>query len=122
MNIFDDAPPPRPQSDDSDDDEHYFVALEEMPQLIGGINSILKNLHYPEIARRAGVEGIVYVMAYVDAEGIVQTVEIARGIGAGLDEAAMEAVKQARFIPGKQRGQPRRVRVTVPVRFSLRGD
>jgi len=122
MHIFDDAPPPLPRSDDDDHDEQYFVAVEEMPQLIGGIESIMEHLHYPELARRAGVEGIVYVMAYVDKEGIVQRVEIARGIGAGLDEAAMEAVMQVRFIPGKQRGQPRRVRVTIPVRFSLRAQ
>jgi len=121
MDIFDDAPPPRLPSDRDDDfDDQYFVAVEEMPELIGGVGSIMRNIEYPELARRAGVEGTVYVNAYVDEEGVVQKIELVRGIGAGLDEAAMEAVLKARFIPGKQRGIPIRVRVVVPVRFSLR--
>jgi periplasmic protein TonB len=120
LSIFDDAPPARPFSEMEEDFEHYFVAVEEMPELIGGVASIMRHVHYPELARRAGVEGTVYVLAYVDEEGVVQKVDIARGIGAGLDEAAMEAVMKARFTPGKQRGVPRKVVVTVPVRFSIR--
>lgn len=120
IEIFDNAPPPvRLPVEDEEDTESYFVAVEQMPELIGGVASILEYLKYPELARRAGVEGTVYVLAYVDEEGIVQKVEIARGIGAGLDEAAMEAVSQVRFIPGMQRGVPRKVVVTVPVRFKL---
>ncbi len=39
----------------------YFVAVEQMPEPIGGIAAIQKNVHYPEIAKRAGIEGRVYV-------------------------------------------------------------
>jgi periplasmic protein TonB len=120
MDIFDDAPPPRPPPTMEDDSEHYFVAVEQMPEIIGGIASVLRNLTYPEISIRAGIEGTVYVLAYVDEEGVVQKVDIARGVGVGLDEAAMEAVSKVRFIPGRQRGVPRKVLVTVPVKFSLR--
>jgi periplasmic protein TonB len=120
MDLYDDAPPPRPPADHDDDGDHYFVAVEQMPEIVGGIESIMRNLQYPELARRAGVEGVVFVIAYVDEEGIVQKVDIARGVGAGLDEAAMEAVSKARFIPGRQRGVPRKVVITVPIRFSLR--
>lgn len=120
MDIFDDAPPPRPPSAMEDDSEHYFVAVEQMPEIIGGIASVLRNLTYPEISIRAGIEGTVYVLAYVDEQGVVQKVDIARGVSVGLDEAAMEAVSKVRFIPGSQRGIPRKVLVTVPVKFSLR--
>jgi periplasmic protein TonB len=120
MDLYDDAPPPRPPAGHEDDGDHYFVAVEQMPEIVGGIESIMRNLEYPELARRAGVEGVVFVIAYVDEEGIVQKVEIARGVGAGLDEAAMEAVAKARFIPGRQRGVPRKVVITIPIRFSLR--
>jgi periplasmic protein TonB len=121
LNIYDDAPPPRPEASivDDDDDEHYFVAVEEMPEIIGGIASLAKNLQYPEVARRAGVQGMVYVRAYVDEEGIVQKMDIARGIGAGLDDAAMDAVSKVRFTPGKQRGVPKKVIVVVQVQFIL---
>ncbi len=117
--VLEDAPRPRPQIDVDDDSDRYFVAVEQMPELIGGIASIQKHIQYPVLARRAGIEGTVFVLAYVDEEGIVQKVELARGVGAGLDEAAMEAVLKARFKPGKQRGIPRKVIVTVPVKFTL---
>lgn len=122
LDFYEDVPPPAPPKKDDDEYEGYFVAVEEMPELIGGMQALARHLTYPELARRAGVEGVVYVLAYVDEEGIVRNTEIARGIGAGCDEAAAEAVMKARFTPGKQRGQPVKVRVMVPVRFSLRAS
>lgn len=119
LDFYEDVPPPAPPKGDDDEHEQYFVAVEEMPEIIGGMQALARHLKYPELARRAGVEGTVFVLAFVDEEGIVRRTEIARGIGAGCDEAAAEAVMQARFTPGKQRGQPVRVRVMVPVRFSL---
>jgi hypothetical protein len=47
----------------------YFVAVEDMPEPIGGIASIQNKIVYPEIAKRAGVEGKVFVLAYVDETG-----------------------------------------------------
>ncbi len=122
LDFYEDVPPPAPPASDDDEFEGYFVAVEEMPELIGGMQAIARNLVYPELARRAGVEGVVYILAFVDERGEVQHTEIARGIGAGCDEAAAEAVGKARFTPGKQRGQAVKVRVMVPVRFSLRAS
>ncbi len=120
LDFYEDVPPPAPPRQDDDAFEAYFVAVEEMPEIIGGIQALSRHLTYPELARRAGVEGVVYVLAYVDEQGIVRHTEIARGIGAGCDEAAAAAIMKVRFSPGKQRGQPVKVRVMVPVRFSLR--
>ena len=90
-----------------------------MPEPIGGIAAIQSKIVYPEIAKRAGVQGRVFVKAYVDESGNVNKVELIRGIGAGCDEAAMEAVQSVKFKPGKQRGKPVKVQVTVPVLFRL---
>ena len=90
-----------------------------MPTPIGGIAAIQEKIKYPEIAKRAGVQGRVFVKAYVDKEGIVKKVELIKGIGAGCDEAALEAVKQIKFNPGKQRGKPVSVQVSVPILFKL---
>ena len=90
-----------------------------MPEPIGGIGAIQRKIVYPEIARRAGVQGKVFVNAYVDEVGNVVKVELIKGIGAGCDEAAMDAVLATKFKPGKQRGKPVKVRVTVPIRFKL---
>ena len=101
------------------DEKVFYVAVEQMPEPIGGIIAIQKNIIYPEIAKREGVEGRVYIKAFIDSTGIVAKAEIIRGIGAGCDEMAMEAVKKVRFTPGKQRGRPVNVQVTVPILFKL---
>jgi protein TonB len=114
------APPPPPKEEKKTDEEpQYFVAVEEMPEPIGGIAAIQSKIVYPEIAKRAGVEGKVYVKAFVDEKGNVTKVEIQKGLGAGLDEAAMQAVKETKFKPGKQRGKPVKVQVSIPIVFKL---
>jgi protein TonB len=95
----------------------YFVAVEEMPAPIGGIKSIQDKIIYPEIAKRAGIEGKVFVRAFVDETGTVTSAEIVKGIGAGCDEAALDAVLNTKFSPGKQRGKPIKVQVTIPILF-----
>jgi protein TonB len=116
-----DAPPPPPKEDKKvvEEEPVYFVAVEEMPEPIGGIGEIQKKIVYPEIAKRAGVEGKVYVLAFVDESGIVTDAKIIKGIGAGCDEAALDAVKKTKFKPGKQRGKAVRVQVSIPVVFKL---
>ncbi len=114
------APPPPPVEEKEEEEEPvFFVAVEEMPEPIGGIAAIQSKIVYPEIAKRAGVQGRVFVKAYVDENGNVTKVELIRGIGAGCDEAAMTAVQSVKFKPGKQRGKPVKVQVTVPVLFKL---
>jgi protein TonB len=97
----------------------YFVAVEEMPEPIGGIGAIQQLIEYPEIAKRAGVEGKVYVLAFVDENGNVTNVRLIKGIGAGCDEAALDAVRKTKFKPGKQRGTPVKVQVSIPIVFKL---
>lgn len=112
-------PPPREDRKIIEEEPQYFVAVEEMPEPIGGIMAIQQKIVYPEIAKRAGVEGKVYVLAFVDENGDVRDVKLMKGIGAGCDEAAMDAVKKTKFKPGKQRGKPVRVQVSIPVIFKL---
>lgn len=110
---------PPPVSKEEEDIQTIFVAVEEMPEPIGGIAAIQKRIVYPEIAKRAGVHGRVYVKAFVDENGVVFKVELLKGIGAGCDEAALDAVKKSLFSPGKQRGRSVKVQVTVPILFKL---
>lgn len=118
INLTEDVPPPPPAN--TDDEESYFVAVEEMPQLIGGIEKLRQTIVYPELAVRAGIQGKVFVMAYVNSEGIVVRAEVVKGIGGGCDEAAVAAVMKAKFIPGKQRGRPVKVKVVIPILFRLK--
>jgi len=113
------APPPPPK-EEIEEEPTYFVAVEEMPGPIGGIKAIQEKIVYPEIAKRAGVEGKVYVLAFVNEQGDVTKAQIIKGIGAGCDEAALDAVLKTRFTPGKQRGKPVRVQVSIPIIFKLK--
>ncbi|MBI2619411.1 MAG: energy transducer TonB [Ignavibacteriales bacterium] len=110
----DEAPPPP-----TEDEEIYFVAVEDLPEPVGGIAAIQAAVVYPEIAKRAGVEGTVYVEAFVDEGGNVTRTTVVKGIGAGCDEAAQSAVMKTKFKPGKQRGKPVKVRMSIPIRFRL---
>ena len=112
------ALPPKEETE-IEEETVYFVAVEEMPEPLGGLKSIQEKIVYPEIAKRAGVEGKVFVKAFVDETGIVTSAEIVKGIGAGCDEAAIDAVLQTKFSPGKQRGRPIKVQVTIPIVFKL---
>ena len=119
-----DTPPPQiyEEVEEEEVEPTFFIAVEEMPSPIGGIAGIQAKIIYPELAKRAGVQGKVYVKAYVDDTGIVKKVEIIKGIGAGCDEAAVAAVLSTRFNPGKQRGKPVKVQVSIPIKFVLRSD
>ena len=112
------VPPPKEEIGETEEPV-FFVVVEEMPQPIGGLQGIQQKIKYPEIAKRAGVEGKVFVRAFVDEEGNVVNAEVIKGIGAGCDEAALEAILKTKFTPGKQRGKPIKVQVTVPVLFKL---
>jgi len=114
-------PPPPPANADNKkkDDQQVFVVVEKMPKLIGGLAKLQSSIKYPELARKAGIEGRVYVEFVVDEHGRVEKPHVVRGIGGGCDEAAIEAVKKARFVPGMQRGRPVKVRYSLPIVFKL---
>lgn len=113
------APPPPKEEKKVEEEPTYFVAVEEMPEPVGGIKAIQEKIVYPEIAKRAGVEGKVYVLAFVDESGTVTKAQVLKGIGAGCDEAALDAVAKTKFKPGKQRGKPVKVQVSIPIIFKL---
>jgi len=113
------VPPPPPPVVEKEEDPVFFVAVEQMPEPIGGIAAIQRKIVYPEIARRAGVQGRVFVKAFVDETGRVTKVTLIKGIGAGCDEAAMKAVRETRFKPGKQRGKAVKVQVSIPILFKI---
>ena len=109
-----DLPPP-PKSEETQDD--FFVVVEQMPQLIGGLALLQKKVKYPEMARRAAIEGRVTIQFIVNEQGEVENPRVIRGIGGGCDEEALKAVMTARFKPGMQRGRPVRVQYSLPIVF-----
>ena len=110
------APPPPPPPPP---EPEIFEVVEQMPVLQGGLEALQRAIQYPEMARRSGIEGKVFVQFVVDEQGRTSEVRAVRGIGGGCDEAAVAAVRNARFTPGLQRGRPVKVRMSLPVTFRL---
>jgi TonB family protein len=75
---------------------------------------------YTDEARRRGVHGDVLLDVVVLRDGRVGSIRILRSLGAGLDERAIEAVRQWRFEPAHRQGVPVDVAVQIAVGFSLR--
>lgn len=108
-------------------DEHVDVVhdlVETMPSFDGGLGEfykfVSKNLKYPPQARRMGIEGKVFVHFVVDKDGSLVDIKIVRGIGAGCDKEVMRIVKMSpKWNPGKQRGNPVKVRMMLPITFKL---
>jgi protein TonB len=74
---------------------------------------------YSEEARKAKYSGVVVLSIEVDQSGHTRNLHVAKGVGLGLDEKAIEAVKQWRFKPGLKNGKPVIVRAQVEVNFRL---
>jgi TonB family protein len=75
---------------------------------------------YTEDGRRRGVEGDVVMEVVVRSDGSVGAVRVLQGLGAGLDQRAIEAVRQWKFSPARRQGSPVDVLVEVAVEFRLR--
>jgi periplasmic protein TonB len=74
---------------------------------------------YSEDARKARLQGTVRLRIEVDIHGLAQHVVVEHGLGLGLDEQAIEAVKKWRFDPAKVNGKPVVVQALVDVSFRL---
>jgi periplasmic protein TonB len=75
---------------------------------------------YTQEARRRNVEGDVVLEVVVRSDGSVGQVRLVQGLGAGLDQRAIEAVRQWRFSPARRHGAPVDVVVEIAVEFKLR--
>lgn len=115
-----DLPPPPPPKEEEEAEPEIFVIVEQSPELIGGLPGLQKKIKYPEIAKKAGVEGRVFLQFIVDEQGNVSDPIVTRGIGAGCDEEAVRAILEAKFKPGKQRGKAVKVKMSLPITFRLK--
>lgn len=101
--------------------KEVFAVVEDAPMLLGGLDELQRRIQYPEIAKRAGVEGRVFLQFVVDQEGNVVDPQVIRGIGAGCDEEALRALQTMKFVPGVQSGERVNVKMSLPVTFRLDG-
>jgi TonB family protein len=87
----------------------------EAPRLLREVKA-----EYTDDARRRGITGDVVLEIVVRRDGTVGDVTLRQGLGAGLDQRAVTAVRQWRFSPATRRGEAVDVIVEVAVEFTLR--
>ena len=95
-----------------------FVPYDRAPQPIN-LEQVKNMVEYPEIARKLGIEGRVWLKLWVDKEGNVRKVIVTKGVYPALDEAAKKAYKHLKFHPAMQRDKPVAVWVTMYFDFRL---
>lgn len=80
-----------------------------------------KNIKYPDMCRDAGIEGKVYISFVIGEDGEVTEVKTLNSVHPQLDSEAIRVISQLpAYEPGKQRGRPVKVRLTVPINFKLK--
>ena len=113
-------PPPPPPPEEKEEEVEIFIAYDEAPEPIGGFMAIQRNLVYPEIARKANVEGRVIVQVLIDKNGTVREVQVLKSMGLDeCDQAAIQAIQAVQWKPAKQRDKTVAVWVTIPISFKL---
>lgn len=101
-----------------------YDVVEQMPSFPGGISGLStylnQNTRYPAVAQENCVQGRVVVSFVVGKDGHISDVTVLRSVDPSLDKEAIRVVRNMpRWTPGKQGGEPVRVRYNVPVSFRL---
>lgn len=110
--------PSAKRSRDAANDE-VFMVVEDQPELKGGMEAVQEAIDYPESAKEAGIDGQVIVQFVVNEDGQVEDPKVIRGVHEALNRAAVDAVREQIFEPGRQQGEPVSVQMSLPVKFTL---
>jgi protein TonB len=108
-------PPPTLGTDAPEEEIVEFWAVEQAPEIVREVVPV-----YPEVARKAGIEGTVFLQFVVGKNGQVRDIEVLKGPEI-LRESAVKAVSEFVFKPAVQNDRPVTVRMTRAIRFRLAG-
>jgi protein TonB len=109
-----------------DDDEIFPpYLLQDEPEFPGGDQGLFdyigNNVVYPEISKRIGSQGKVYIGFVVEKDGSVSNVQVLRGIDEDCDAEAVRVVREMpKWKPGRQLGKAVRVSYQLPIVFTLK--
>ena len=104
--------------------DNVFDEVDEMPQFPGGMAGMMQylsqNIRYPQDAREAGAQGRVIVSFVVEKDGSISNAKVAKPTYSSLDDEALRVISgMPKWTPGKQNGEPVRVKYSFPVSFRL---
>jgi len=110
--------------DGTETDEPFFL-VEVMPSFKGGgldkfRDWVQRRTNYPQAAVEKKIKGKVYLTFIVEKDGSVSNVTVVKSVDPMLDNEAMKAISESpKWTPGLQRGEPVRVRYSIPINFSF---
>lgn len=115
------------QSSEPAPDDDVYVVVESQPKPSYGMSDmyayINRELRYPEEAKTMGIEGRVFVQFIVETTGELSSFEVLKSPHESLNKEAIRLLKlTSPWLPGVQRGHHVRVRMIMPVIFSLEED
>jgi TonB family protein len=101
-----------------------FTEVDKIPEPVDGMKAfyryVMQNMTYPAEARKAGIEGKVFVEFVVDKTGKVQNVVALKGISHGCDEVAVSVIENSpAWNPGVNGGEKVNVKMVIPITFKL---
>lgn len=91
----------------------------EMPKIVGGIGAFYVHIEYPEEAVRKQIEGRLVLSFIVNTDGETEDVHVVKSLHPLCDSAAVAALRETQFVPGRQDGEVVPVHMHLPVRFKL---
>jgi len=92
---------------------HSQTAFDVPPKVIKSVDPVVS-----DDARENGISGVVVVHVFIDEKGHVTRAAVLRGVGHGLDEAAVAAVKKYVFKPATMDGKPVACDIAIDVHFN----
>ena len=104
--------------------EEIITIIEKEPLYNGDLmDFIQKNIVYPDQAFKDSVQGIVYVIFWIDTLGYTTDHQVIRGIREDVDEEALRVSKLIKFdVPATQRGIPIKIKYHMPIKFVLSSE
>ena len=109
------------------DEKNVYLSAEQMPEFPGGPGEMMrfvsKNTQYPQEAREAGISGKCFLSFVVGCDGKIRDVKVSKGVPGCLacDSESVRVVNNfPAFKPGKEKGVPVSVQITIPFNFSQR--
>lgn len=109
---LEDMPPPPPPSSGATE---VFLAFDEPPVL-----TYFEKPKYPDLAKQAGIEGMVAIRVLVSVDGrVIEASVLSSDVTPAMEQAALKAAKKCRFKPAKQRTIPVKAHVMIPFQFDL---
>jgi len=103
------------QAEAAEEEPPDFVRFEIAPAIAKWVQPI-----YPEIARKNGLEGTVWVKLWVNKEGRVKQAVIQNSSAEIFDQPALQAAKQCLFTPAMMQNRPVEMWIAIPFYFRLK--